>query len=202
MIYTELNIKEIKEKLQNCLTEERYIHSVGVMEMAVELAQRFNCDKDKAKIAGLLHDCAKCMKKEEFFKYDNLLLDCEKQSIKTWHAPIGAIIAKNEYGIKDEEILSAIRWHTIGKTNMSVFEKIIFIADKIECKTREKKMREEIESALNIRNNLDDAMLTCFKITIKSLIERNLSICFQTVEVYNDFINSVLNNQNSDKMQN
>ena len=132
MIYTKFNIEEIKEKLKNCLTNERYLHSLGVMEMAVELAQRFNCDVEKAKIAGLLHDCAKCMPKEQYLEYKDCLAQCEIQSLKTWHAPIGAIVAKNDYGVKDDEILSSIRWHTVGKTQMSDFEKIIFLADKIE----------------------------------------------------------------------
>ena len=196
MIYTKYNIKELEEKLQNCLTEERFNHSLGVMEMSVILAKRFNCDVEKAQIAGLLHDCAKCLSKDELSKYNYCLLDCEKQSLKTWHAPVGAIIAQNEYGINDEEILSSIRWHTIGKTGMSNFEKIIFIADKIEHKTREQEMRQKIEEALNAHNSLDEAMLKSFKITIKSLVKRNLPICFQTIEVYNAFLNSVLNNQN------
>lgn len=191
MIYTKSNIDEIKEKLKNCLDNERYIHSIGVSEMAVELAERFQLNKDKALIAGLLHDCAKCLKKDEMQKYMYSLLDCEKQSLKTWHAPIGAIIAKDEYGIKDEDILSSIRWHTIGKPSMSSFEKIIFIADKIEKRTRERELKVPIEQALNKRNNLDDAMLMSFKITIKSLIERNLPICFQTIDVYNNLLISI-----------
>ena len=193
MIYTKFNIEEIKEKLRGCLNDERYLHSIGVMEKSVELAKRFNCDVEKAEIAGLLHDCAKCFSKEEMQKYLYCLKDEEKQSVKTWHAPIGAIIAKNEYGIEDEDILSAIRWHTIGRTGMSDFEKIIFIADKIEHRTREKELQEPIERALNTNNSLDEAMLKSFKITIESLIKRNLPICFQTIEVYNCFINSIPN---------
>ena len=193
MIYTKFSIEEMKEKLNNCLTDERYIHSLGVMEMSILLAERFNCNKEKAQIAGLLHDCAKCLSNDEFIRYNYCLQDCEKQSMKTWHAPIGAIIAKNEYDIEDEEILSSIRWHTIGKIGMSDFEKIIFIADKIEHRTREPEIRAKIEEALNMRNNLDDAMLESFKITINSLLKRNLPICYQTIEVYNDFINLALN---------
>lgn len=193
MIYTKFNIEEIKEKLNECLTKERYLHSLGVMETAVELARRFNCDVEKAEIAGLLHDCAKCLKKEEMQKYMYCLQDGEKQSIKTWHAPIGAIIAKNEYGIEDDDILSAIRWHTIGKIGMSDFDKIIFIADKIEHRTREKELQEPIEKALNNNNSLNEAMLMSFKLTIESLVKRNLPICFQTIEVYNCFLNSIQN---------
>ena len=188
MQYTKYNIEEIKEKLKNCLSEERFLHSIGTMEKAVELAQRFHCDIEKAKTAGLLHDCAKCLHGDEMEKLKNSFEECEKISEKTWHAPIGAIVARKEYGVTDEEILSAIRWHTIGKKNMSDFEKIIFIADKIECRTREEKYRKKIEKVLNKTNSLDEALLKSFKLTIKSLLKRKLPICFQTIDVYNDLI--------------
>ncbi len=187
-------IEELKERLKTCLNEERYWHSIGTMEMAVELAKRFNCDEEKAQIAGLLHDCAKCLSDKELMEYKDNFEECEKISPKTWHAPVGAIIAKRDWGITDEEILSAIRFHTIGKKGMSDFEKIIFIADKIEKRTREDKFREKIEKTLNKTNNLDAAMLKSFKITIKSLLKRKLPICFQTVDVYNDLLNLVQNN--------
>ena len=190
-MYTAFKIEEIQEKLKNCLTYERYMHSLGVMEMAVKLAKEFGLDEEKAKIAGLLHDCAKCLPKEELEKYIDTFEECEKLSTKTWHAPVGAIVAKKEYGVTDEEILSAIRWHTIGKKDMTDFEKVIFIADKIEHRTRENDFREKIENALNERHNLDDAMLKSFKITIKSLLKRKLPICFQTVDVYNNLLEQV-----------
>jgi predicted HD superfamily hydrolase involved in NAD metabolism len=191
-MYTKFSIEEIKEKLKNCLTYERYIHSLGTMEKAMEMAKQFNCDVEKAQIAGLLHDCAKCLPNEELKNTNCDFEECEKMTAKTWHAPVGAYIAKKEYGVNDEEILSAIRWHTIGKKNMSNFEKIIFLADKIEERTREIEFRKKIENALLERQNLDDAMLQSFKMTIKSLLKRKLPICFQTVEVYNDLLKKVI----------
>ena len=173
MIYTKYSIEEIKEKLKECLSYERYIHSLGVMERAMELAQEYNLDVEKAQVAGLLHDCAKCLSKEELKSYKNLFEECECLSYKTWHAPVGALIADRDYGVTDKEIISAIRWHTIGKKDMTDFEKIIFIADKIERRTRENDFRKKIEDALNERHSLDDAMLKSFKITIKSLLNEN-----------------------------
>ena len=190
-MYIAFKIEEIQERLKNCLTYERYMHSLGVMEMAVKLAKEFGLDEEKAQIAGLLHDCAKCLSKEELEKYIDTFEECEKLSTKTWHAPVGAIIAKRDYGVTDEEILSAIRWHTIGKNDMTDFEKVIFIADKIEHRTRESDFREKIETALNERHNLDDAMLKSFKLTIKSLLKRKLPICYQTVDVYNNLLERV-----------
>ena len=107
---------------------------------------------------------------------------------KTWHAPVGAFMAEHEFGIDDKDILSAIRWHTLGKVQMSDFEKIIFIADKIEKNTREPEHREKIEKVLAKHNCLDRTMLKCFKMTIKSLIKRNLTIAQQTIDVYNNLL--------------
>lgn len=187
-MFTKYSIEEIKEKLKNDLSEERYIHSLGTMEKAVELAQRFGLDVEKAQIAGLLHDCAKCLSKEELKKYENDFFECEKLSAKTWHAPAGAIIIQKDFGVDDKEIISAVRFHTIGKVNMTSFEKVIFLADKIEIRTREIEYREKIEKELYRNYNLDEGMLMSFELTIKSLLQRKLPICYQTIEVYNDLL--------------
>lgn len=192
-MYTKYSIEEIKNKLKECLSYERYIHSIGTMEKAMELAQEFGLNVEKAQVAGLLHDCAKCLSNDELQTYEYSFDESEKQSYKTWHAPVGEIIAKRDFGVTDEEILSSIRWHTIGKKDMTNFEKIVFLADKIENRTREIEFREKIEKALNKRHNLDDAMLKSFKITIKSLLRRKLPICFQTIDVYNNLLEKTLN---------
>ena len=191
-MYTNFTIEEIKEKLKACLSEERYMHSIGTMEKAVELAKQFNCNVEKAQLAGLLHDCAKCLSKDELLQYSNCFEEDEKTSSKTWHAPAGEVVAKEQFGIADEEILSSIRWHTIGKKDMTDFEKIIFIADKIEDRTREDELRIPITRALKERNNLDDAMFKSFEITINSLTARKLPICFRTIEVYNDLLKKLI----------
>ena len=190
--YTELDIEAAKQWLQKNLNEERYSHSLGVMDAACELAQRFHQNIEKARVAGLLHDCAKCIPNEQLL---SLLKNEVKEyhptelvNPKTWHAPVGAYVARTQFQITDREILSSIRWHTIGKVEMSDFEKIIFLADKIERNTREPEYREKIVKVLNETNSLDCAMLKCFKMTIKSLIKRDLTICEQTIDVYNTLI--------------
>jgi len=190
--YTEIDIEPIKSWLQTNLSDERYFHSLGVMDAASELAKQFNLDQGKAKIAGLLHDCAKCFPKEKLLDMlKNQVQDyhpTELLNSKTWHAPVSAYIAENEFKITDSEILSAIRWHTLGKIEMSDFEKIIFIADKMEKNTREEKIRKKIVKTLEKHNSLDRTMLKCFKMTIKSLMKRDLTICQQTIDVYNTLI--------------
>ena len=185
-----MDCTKYKEWLKENLDEERYEHSLGVAESAEELAERFNLDKEKAYLCGLIHDCAKCFSNEDL---KNSICNCkdlcdgELINPKTYHAPAGAILAKDEFDICDDEILSAIRWHTLGNSNMSDFEKIIFIADKIEKRTRPLEHREPIEKALE--KGLDNALLVCYGSTIKSLVDRNLKICFQTIEIYNNLLN-------------
>jgi len=107
---------------------------------------------------------------------------------KTLHAPVSAYIAQKDFGIEDKEILSAIRWHTLGKINMSDFEKIIFLADKIEPNTRDKDYREEMLEILKEKNGLNTALLRCYKETIKSLAKRELKICITTINIYNKLL--------------
>lgn len=191
-----MDYTKYKEWLKENLDEERYEHSLGVAECAAELAEKFGLDKEKAYLCGLIHDCAKCFSNEELkASICNCqdLCDGELINPKTYHAPAGAILAKQELGICDEEILSATRWHTLGKIEMSDFEKIIFIADKIEKRTRPLEHREPIEKAL--AKGLDYALLVCYGSTIKSLVDRDLKICSQTIEIYNNLLN-ILDSRN------
>lgn len=188
MVYTKINEDEIKKWLSENLNEERYSHSLGTAQCAKELALKFGLDTEKAYIAGLLHDCAKCFSNEKLLEIikDNLQVEeSEMLNYKTLHAPVSAYYAKKVFGVTDEEILSAIRWHTLGQINMTEFEKIIFLADKIEPNTRDKSYREEILNILEGNNGLNKALLKCYKETLKSLVKRDLKICLLTVEIYN-----------------
>ena len=186
-----MNKNEIITWLKENLNEERFEHSLGVAEKAKELAIKFGLDKEKAELAGLVHDCAKCLSKEELIeimdKYCSVE-SCERINPKTFHAPAGAYVAKKEFNIDDEEILSAIRWHTIGHNNMTDFEKVIFVADKIEERTRPKEMIDFISPCLEEDKGLNKALLACYKLTIKSLVDRNLKICINTIDLYNELL--------------
>lgn len=182
---------KILDWLKNNLDEERYEHSIGVAQTAFELAKRYGLDTEKAYLAGLVHDCAKCYPKEkllDIIKNNFDVEECELINPKTFHAPAGAYVAKTKFGINDEEILSAIRWHTIGKLNMTDFEKVIFVADKIEPNTRPDEYINSIKPRLDEENGLDKALLECYRGTIKSLVDRNLKICVSTIEIYNELL--------------
>lgn len=194
MVCTEFNIEEAKNWLKDNLNEERYNHSIGTMEQAVELAGMLNLNQEKARIAGLMHDCAKCFTNDKLLKiiHDELtdVQDYELVNYKTLHAPVSAYIAKTEFGITDPEILSAIRWHTLGKVEMTDFEKMIFLADKIEKNTRNQEFRDECMALITLKNGLSLAMFRCYQETIKSLVDRKLAICHITISVYNDLLAS------------
>lgn len=129
-------IDAINAKLHSVLTPKRYKHTQGVAQESIQLAKRYGADSDKAYIAGLLHDCAKCFTDEEKLvlcdKYNLVLDDILKSQPDLTHSFLGAKIAQEEYGIQDSEILDAIAYHTTGRPNMSLLEKIVFIADYIE----------------------------------------------------------------------
>lgn len=191
MDYTEI-LKWLKENLN----EKRYIHTLGTADCAKELAQKFGLDSEKAYLAGLLHDCAKCFSNEKLLDIIHQHLDveeCEMLNYKTLHAPVSAYIAEKEFKITDKEILSAIRWHTLGRLDMTDFEKIVFIADKIEPNTRDKEYSDKIRVLLDEENGLNKALLKCYKETIKSLVKRDLKICLLTIEIYNKLQDLVQN---------
>lgn len=189
------SIDEIKGWLRRNLNEERYEHTLGTADMAERLAEMLNLDKNKAKLAGLLHDCAKCFPNEKLLEIIHSKIpdvdECELLNYKTLHAPVSAYIAKDEFGVDDAEILSAIRWHTLAYCGMTDFEKIVFLADKIEENTRDLTFSAECFALLKEKNGLDKAMFKCFEATIKSLVDRRLAICHITIDVYNELLGKI-----------
>ena len=195
-----MNTDCIKKTLKESLSEERYNHTLGTADCALKLAKKYGLDEKKAYLAGLLHDCAKCKSNDELLKIIKQELknidEGELQNYKTLHAPVGEYFARTMYNIDDSEILNAIRYHTIGRVNMSLFEKIIFLADKIEENTRDEKYSREIWRILDDNEGetgLDMALFRCFSETIKSLVNRELKICKTTIDVYNELLDKVKN---------
>ncbi len=130
------NIDKIKQRLRRKLDADRYEHTIGVTYTATALAMRHNCDLKKAELAGLLHDCAKCMsddaKLSKCVKYHLSVTETERRNPYLLHSKLGAFLAMNKYHVDDKDILTAVLYHTPGRPAMSVLEKIVFIADYIE----------------------------------------------------------------------
>ncbi len=136
-----MELVAMEEKLKKALSERRYNHSLGVMETAVHLAELFGADVEKARLCGLLHDCAKDIEKSvmpEMCEALGVPLDEIKREQRSLiHADLGAKLAETEYGVSDEEVLDAIRYHTLGRPNMTLLEKIIYVADFVEPTRKE-----------------------------------------------------------------
>ena len=163
--------KKLRKKVKDVMTKSRYEHTLGVEFIAASLAMRYEIDIDKAEIAGLLHDCAKCIddedKLDECKKYKIELTDVEKRNPFLIHSKLGAVYANKLYGIDDEEIISAIRFHTTGKPDMTILEKIIFIADYIEPGRDKAPNLQEIRKMSFM--DIDEAMYMILKDTLEYL---------------------------------
>lgn len=128
------SIESIKEKLILDIGEKRYKHSLRVAELSRDLAEKYDVDRDKAYLAGLIHDCAKYNEEAYITKLNIDISSYKISSIKdpVLHSFLGAEVAEKVYNVSDKDVLSAIKYHTTGKKDMTKLEKIIFIADAIE----------------------------------------------------------------------
>ena len=131
------NFKELKEIVKSKMSLKRFTHTLGVVEMSEKLAKTYNADIEKCKVAALLHDICKEMDMEYIKNicknnFMNELSEEDLENNEILHGFAGAYYVKNELGINDKEILSAIKYHTVGAENMTLVEKIVYIADAIE----------------------------------------------------------------------
>lgn len=131
-----LSLKKLRKEMKKVQDSKRFEHTLGVEYMAAALAMRYGCDIEDARIAGLLHDCAKCLTDEKRLsicrKHHISVTSVEQKNPFLLHAKVGAYLARKKYGVKNQDILNAIHSHTTGRQNMSTLEKIIFVADYIE----------------------------------------------------------------------
>jgi len=130
------DIIKLKKAVKKVQDAKRFEHTLGVAYTAAALAMRYEEDISKAQVAGILHDCAKCMKDEELLaicKKGNIpISEIERRNPFLLHAKAGTVLAKEVYDVEDSDILNAIYNHTTGRPQMSLLEKIIFIADYME----------------------------------------------------------------------
>lgn len=159
MNYT--RIEAIKKKLKENLPEKTYLHTLRTVTMAMELCVGTAADWDVVFLAALLHDCAKKMKPS---REQLLELDGFAGYDKVIHAPLGAIIARQEYGIQEERVLDAVRYHTTGRPQMTLEEQIVFLADAIEDE-RDYPNVEQIREKTKI--SLADGVLESLRCTVR-----------------------------------
>ena len=180
------NEKEMLHYLKLNLKESRLRHSLNVSETAVTLAVIYGENIEKARIAGLIHDCVKNKTDEELIKlaieHEIQLDEIYLKNPSILHGLVGSILAREVMGIYDEDILNAICYHTTGRKNMSLLEKIIYIADYIEP-SRKFNGVEELRSLSNI--DLDAAVIKSFDNTIKYVIDQKGLLHTDTIEARN-----------------
>lgn len=175
--------------LKKHLSKERFLHTLAVEEEAVYLAGRYGIDVDKASLAGLLHDCAKGFSDEELIRlarsYGIPLSIWDLSSPQILHAPVGSIFAREYFGIKDREILSAIWKHTTGDKEMSTLDKVIFVADYIEYNRNFPGVSYLREI---VKEDLDSAVLFAINLTVGYIMRNNCMVHPKTIEVWNYLI--------------
>ena len=182
-----IDTKQIIEKLNTMLKPKRLEHSINVAKCAIKLSEIYGYDKEKAYLAGLVHDCAKYFTKEQVDSYVekyNIELDpLEVDNIALSHSIIGSFAIQDVFNIQDMDIINAVRYHTTGRENMSILEKIIFMADMIE-EDRNFPGVDELRK-LSFNGQLDKALITSLNNTIKFVIENNQLIHPRSVSARN-----------------
>lgn len=174
-------IKFLKKRIDN----DRLEHSKNTANEAVKLAKRYGVDTKKAYIAGLLHDVAKGKCRFGLRKlaeeYDVTIDEFEQRNPELTHGKLGAIMVSKQLGIKDKEILSAIRWHTTGKANMTMLEKIIYIADIIEPGRN----FDGIDAIRKLaKKNIDDALVLALESVMKFVHSKGFALHPKSIEAY------------------
>lgn len=185
------NIENYTKLLESRLSHYRFVHSLNVSEKAVSLAKKYGADTQKALVAGLLHDITKeedLEVQKDYIKRDNPNLDTLYLSKSVYHQISGSAYCKYELSIDDEDILNAIRFHTTGRANMSLLEKIIYVAD---LTSKERNYPDVDVVREKAEKDLDDAILYSIKFVIKDLSQNSRAIDIDTIECYNQMIYNI-----------
>lgn len=181
--------EEYKLLLKTRLDEYRFYHSLCVADEAKRLAEKYGCDAHRAYLAGLLHDITKNSDKQEhlqiFERFGIMLNDIEKNAAKLWHAISGAAYVKHVLKIEDDEIVSAIRYHTTAKADMTLLEKIIFLADFTSI-DRDYSDVEVIREYVN--ESLDKAFIYALQYSICDLVNNKKCVHLDTLAAFNQAV--------------
>lgn len=169
-----MTYQQAEDMVRQTLSPKRFQHTMNVKKLAVRMAQHYGVDTEKAALAAVLHDSAKELPRTELLQImqDNAIIKkgTQNRPEPVWHGICAAILAKTQWNVQDEEILSAIACHTTGKENMSKLDKILFLADMTSAE-RDYPGVEELRS-LEMQN-LDKAMIQALKMTISFVEQKN-----------------------------
>ena len=179
------NEKKLIRFLKKNIDKKRLAHSINTAKEAVSLAKKYGADVDKAYLAGMLHDVAKGMCRFGLRKlakeYDVSVDEFEARNPELTHGKLGAIMVSKQLGISDKEILSAIRWHTTGHADMTLLEKIIYIADIIEPDRKFEGVQEIRKLAYE---DIDAAMIIALEQVMKFVHSKGFALHPKSIEAY------------------
>ncbi len=190
MIATDLSFDrtQVLEKINGAMSEQRFRHVLGVEAAALDLAQQYGCDERKASLAALLHDYAKEVADQVFLDLiDQYQLGEELKAWgnNVWHGMVGAYKIRQDFGLEDQDILQAIQRHTVGASQMTLLDKVLYVADYIEP-NRDFPGVEEARQLSKL--SLDKAVAFATARTIAHLAQKRIPIYPQTIETYNAYI--------------
>lgn len=192
-----LSLIQMQEKLKSMMSKERFEHSIGTMEMAESLAEKYGCNVEQARVAGLLHDCAKEYGVEETIIFLNSIgyriEESARRAVEIYHQYMGGIIAMDKFGVDDRDIINAISCHTTGRKNMTLLDKVVYLADLTE-RTRSKDPEPWLDDLRKLCDyNLDMAMLLALEMSIRRLLDDNRAIQLDTIQARNSILLSGVN---------
>ncbi|MEG2930921.1 MAG: bis(5'-nucleosyl)-tetraphosphatase (symmetrical) YqeK [Ruthenibacterium sp.] len=180
-----ISVEEAKRLAKKTLSERRYAHTCNVRRLAVQLAKRSGEDETKAALAALLHDIAKELPRDKMLQIcagnDIMTKALQERAVPVWHGIVAAVLAKEMYGVEDEEILSAIACHTTGKANMTKLDKIIYLADMA---SEERTYPEAEALRTHALQNLDKAAIEGLGMSIAWLKAEGKPVDFATLDAY------------------
>lgn len=183
-----MELSQLKIEIAKRMPIERYKHVLRVNETALLLADKYSVPKEQVEMAALFHDIAKFNDKE----YLRLIIVEENTDSRLlsfhhelWHAFVGAIIAHNEFGVRNEDVLNAIRYHTTGRAGMSKLEKIIYVADMIEP-------GRDFPGVARLREiateDIDSAMGACIHQSVQYLVSKRVQVFPDSIDCYNEHV--------------
>lgn len=187
------DIKKIRKRMERILDAKRFEHTLGVAYTAANLAMCYQVDINKAQTAGLLHDCAKCIDNDKKIsiceKHNIQINEIERQNPFLLHAKVGSYIAMTKFNIHDQDVINAILNHTTGRPDMSLLEKIIYVADYIEpCRKQAPNLTEVRQLAFR---DLDRALLRILEDTLHYLHNIDSAIDPMTQKTYDFYVETL-----------
>ncbi len=192
------DVAEIEKIVCARLSERRFSHTLNVAKEAQRLAERWGESPEKAYLAGIVHDCAKEIPKDEALA---LLYSFGEKDIDystcpaLIHGPLGAHIAMHDFGIEDECVLNAVRYHTTGRCKMGMLEKIIYLADFIEPS----RSFDGIETVRRLAyEDIDKAVLMEAEMVIGFVIERGQLLNEKSVQMRNELLMKTKEEENNE----